>query len=75
MTFELEVSPAGLNLWDGSIDSGGNVIVNAGTTNEGREYVMTPTMEMVSGWYDLRSRTLDGRGQTSDWRVTSMLLS
>ena len=71
MTFELEVSPAGLNLWDGSIDSGGNVIVNAGTTNEGREYVMTPTMEMVSGWYDLRSRTLDGRGQTSDWRVTS----
>ena len=71
MTFELEVSPAGANNWDGSIDSGGNVIVNAGTTNEGREYVMTPDMDMVSGWYDLRSRTIDGRAQTSDWRVTS----
>ena len=71
MTFELEVSPAGQNQWDGSIDSGGNVIVNAGTTNEGREYVMTPVMEMAAGWYDMRSRTLDGRGQTSDWRVTS----
>lgn len=71
MTFELEVSPSGLNLWDGSVDSGGEVIVNAGTTNEGREYVITPTMEMVAGWYDLRSRTIDGRGQMSDWRITS----
>jgi hypothetical protein len=71
MTFELEVSPAGQNLWDASVDSGGEVIVNAGTTNEGREYVITPTMEMVAGWYDLRSRTIDGRGQMSNWRITS----
>ena len=71
MTFELEVSPAGQNLWDGSVDSGGEVIVNAGTTNEGREYVITPTMEMTAGWYDLRSRTIDSRSQTSDWRITS----
>ncbi|RJU82386.1 MAG: hypothetical protein DWB99_04420 [Candidatus Poseidoniales archaeon] len=71
MTFELEVSPAGQNLWDGSVDSGGEVIVNAGTTNEGREYVITPTMEMTAGWYDLRSRTIDGRSQTSNWRITS----
>ncbi|MBL6891848.1 MAG: hypothetical protein ISR22_07370 [Candidatus Poseidoniaceae archaeon] len=71
MTFELEVSPAGQNLWDGSVDSGGEVIVNAGTTNEGREYVITPTMEMTAEWYDLRSRTIDSRSQTSDWRITS----
>ncbi len=71
MTFELEVSPAGQNLWDDSVDSGGEVIVNADTTNEGREYVITPTMDMVAGWYDLRSRTVDGRGQMSDWRITS----
>lgn len=71
MTFELEVSPAGQNLWDDSVDTGGEVIVNAGTTNEGREYVITPTMDMVAGWYDLRSRTIDGRGQMSDWRITS----
>ena len=71
MTFELEVSPAGQNLWDDSVDSGGEVIVNADTTNEGREYVITPTMDMVAGWYDLRSRTIDGRGQMSDWRITS----
>lgn len=71
MTFELEVSPAGQNLWDSSVDSGGEIIVNAGTTNEGREYIITPTMDMVAGWYDLRSRTIDGRGQMSDWRITS----
>ncbi len=71
MTFELEVSPAGQNQWDGSIDSGGDTIVNAGTNNEGREYTLTPTNSMSAGWYDLRSRTLDGRAQMSDWRVTS----
>ena len=71
MTFELEVSPAGQNLWDGSVDSGGEVIVNFDTSNEGREYVITPTSEMIAGWYDLRSKTVDSRGQTSDWRVTS----
>ena len=70
MTFELEVSPAGTNAWDGSIDSGGENIVNEGTSNEGREYTMTPTLIMPSGDYDLRSRTLDNRGQVSDWRVT-----
>ena len=70
MTFELEVSPAGMNLWDGSIDSGGETIVNEGTSNEGREYTMTPSLTMPSGTYDLRSKTIDGRGQASDWRVT-----
>ncbi len=70
MSFELEVSPAGTNAWDGSIDSGGENIVNEGTSNEGREYTMTPTLTMPSGDYDLRSRTIDNRGQVSDWRVT-----
>ena len=70
MSFELEVSPAGTNAWDGSIDSGGQNIVNEGTSNEGREYTMTPTLSMPSGDYDLRSRTIDNRGQVSDWRVT-----
>ncbi|DAC53730.1 MAG TPA: hypothetical protein HA359_03340 [Candidatus Poseidoniaceae archaeon] len=70
MTFELEVSPAGTNAWDGSIDSGGDNIVNEGTSNEGREYTMTPKLSMPAGTYDLRSRTIDSRGQVSDWRVT-----
>ena len=70
MNFELEVSPAGQNLWDGSIDSGGERIVNEGTSNEGREYTMTPTLTMPAGDYDLRSKTIDSRGQESQWRVT-----
>ena len=56
MDFELEVSPAGQNLWDGSIDSGGDRIINEGTSNEGREYTMTPTLTMPAGDYDLRSK-------------------
>ena len=70
LTFELEVSPAGMNNWDGSIDSGGQTIVNEGTGNEGREYTMTPSLTMPSGTYDIRSKTIDGRGQASAWRVT-----
>ena len=71
MTFELEVSPSGLNLWDGSIDSGGETIVNLGTSNEGREYTMAPIISMPSGFYDLRSRTVDSRSQVSDWKITA----
>ena len=70
MTFELEVAPAGTDDWDGSIDSGGENIVNEGTSNEGREYTMIPTLTMPSGDYDLRSRTVDNREQKSDWRIT-----
>ena len=70
MSFELEVAPAGTNAWDGSIDSGGTNIVNEGTSNEGREYTMTPSLTMPAGDYDLRSRTIDSRGQVSSWRVT-----
>ena len=64
MTFELEVSLAGTNTWDGSIDSG----TRTSSTKKRLtvEYTMTPTLTMPSGDYDLRSRTIDNRGQVSD---------
>ena len=71
MTFELEVSAAGQNLWDGSIVSGGENVLYRDTAQEGREYIVTPTMAMSAGDYDLRARTVDSRGQTSDWSVVS----
>ena len=71
MTFELEVSAAGQNLWDGSIVSGGENILYRDSPQEGREYIVTPSMEMSAGDYDVRARTVDSRGQTSDWSVVS----
>ena len=70
MTFEIEVSPAGADQWDGDIVSGGDEIYNEGTSNEHRQYLMQPTMSMGAGDYDLRSRAVDGRGQMSAWEVT-----
>ena len=69
MDFEVEVSPAGENLWDGSIVSGGNILYRD-SPQEGREYIVTPTMAMSAGDYDVRVRTVDSRGQTSDWTVS-----
>ena len=43
ITFNIEVSPTGLNQWTSSAVSGGQNVVYTGTTNEGREYVVTPT--------------------------------
>ena len=71
MTFEIEVSPAGQNLWDASIVAGGENVLYRDSPQEGREYIVTPTMAMSAGDYDLRSRTVDGRGQTSSWSVVS----
>ena len=71
MTFEIEISPAGQNQWDGSIVSGGDNVLYRDTAQEGREYIVTPSMAMSAGDYDLRSRTVDSRGQTSDWSVVS----
>ena len=71
MTFEIEVSPTGLGQWDASIISGGDSIVYRDTPNEGRQYVISPTLDMPSGVYDIRSRTVDARGQTSNWAVSS----
>ena len=69
MNFEVEVSAAGANLWDGSIVSGGNILYRD-TAQEGREYIVTPSMAMSAGDYDVRVRTVDSRGQTSDWTVS-----
>jgi hypothetical protein len=71
MTFEIEVSPTGLSQWDASIISGGDSILYRDTPNEGRQYVISPTLDMPSGVYDIRSRTVDARGQTSNWAVSS----
>ena len=34
-----------------------------------RDSIVTPTMSMSAGDYDVRVRTVDSRGQTSDWSV------
>ena len=69
MSFEVEVSAAGQDLWDSSIVSGGENVLYRDSPQEGREYIVTPTMSMSAGDYDVRVRTVDSRGQTSDWSV------
>lgn len=67
MTFDVEVSPAGQGTWDASIVSGGENVLFRDMPAEGREYIITPTMTMSAGTYDVRTRAVDARGQTSDW--------
>ena len=74
MTFDVEISPAGQNLWSDSIVTGGQNILYMGSANEGREYSLLPTMDMPAGKYDLRSRTVDARGQLSSWSTTTNAL-
>ena len=71
MTFEVEVSPAGQNSWDASIVSGGENILFREQPAEGREYIVTPSMAMSAGVYDIRTRTVDSRAQTSMWSELS----
>jgi hypothetical protein len=71
MTFDVEVSPAGQGIWDSSTVAGGENVLFRESPNEGREYIITPTMAMSSGMYDIRSRAVDGRGQTSDWSTVN----
>ena len=71
MTFDVEISPAGQNLWSGEVVTGGQNILYMGTANEGREYSLLPTMDMAAGKYDLRSRAVDARGQLSSWSLTT----
>ena len=71
MSFDIEVSETGANQWISEIISGGESVVYEGTNNEGREYVVSPVLEMSAGWYDIRSRTVDSRGQTGDWQVST----
>jgi len=66
-TFNVEISPSGLDQWISSVVSGGESIVNAASPNEGREYVITPSGSMLAGWYDVRTQAVDSRGQTGDW--------
>ena len=69
MSFNVEISPAGLNQWTSSVISGGQNVVYSGTNNEGREYVITPSAAMAAGWYDVRAQAVDSRGQVGDWKV------
>ena len=71
MTFDIEVSPTALAQWDASIVGGGETVVYRDTPNEGRQYVISPTLDMPAGVYDIRSRTVDARGQTSNWAVST----
>ena len=70
MSFDIEVSETGANQWISEIISGGDTVVYEGTNNEGREYVISPILEMSAGWYDMRSRTVDARGQAGEWKVS-----
>jgi len=70
-TFNVEISPTGLNQWTSSVVSGGQNVVYQGTTNEGREYTITPSSAMSAGWYDVRAQAIDSRGQTGDWKSIS----
>jgi hypothetical protein len=71
MSFDIEVSETGTNQWISEIVSGGETVVYEESANEGREYVISPILEMSAGWYDIRSRTVDARGQTGDWKISS----
>ncbi len=71
LTFDVEVSPAGQGSWDASTVSGGENILYRGLASEGREYIITPSMSMGAGEYDVRTRAVDARGQSSDWNEFS----
>jgi len=71
-TFNIEVSPTGLNQWSSGVISGGESVVSPGSsTNEGREYVVTPSSAMSAGWYDIRAQAVDSRGQIGSWMVVT----
>ena len=71
INFDVEISPAGLDQWTDSIVGEESEVVYRETSNEGREYKLTPTVGMEAGWYDIRSRAVDARGQTGDWSVAT----
>jgi len=69
-TFELQYTPHGTNVWNSSIISGGETTYNVDTENEHRQFLLSPTMEMGAGYYDLQIRASDSRDQKSEWQVT-----
>lgn len=71
ITFELEVSPTGMDQWlGGDMIVGGDQVFQEGTSNEHRQYLVKPSMNMGAGDYDIRVRAIDSRMQTSDWQIT-----
>ena len=71
ITFDVEVSPTGMDQWIGDdMIVGGDQVFQEGTSNEHRQYLVKPSMEMGAGQYDIRVRAIDSRMQTSDWQVT-----
>ena len=71
-TFDVEVSPAGMNQWmGGDLIVGGDQVFQEGTSNEHRQYLVKPSMSMGAGDYDIRIRAIDSRMQTSDWQITN----
>ena len=73
MSFEVEVSPTGQNIWDASVVSGGENVLYRDSAQEGREYFVTPIGAMAACDYDIRTRTVDSRGQTSGWATSQKL--
>jgi hypothetical protein len=69
LTFDVEISKAGMGQWSGAAVTGGENILYLGSANEGREYSILPTSDMPAGMYDLRTQTVDSRGQTSGWSM------
>ena len=70
-TFDLQVSPAGMEQWiSGDLIVGGETVFQEGTNNEHRQYLVKPGMDMGAGYYDIRARSIDSRMQTSDWQIT-----
>ena len=70
-TFDVEVSQAGMDQWiGGDMIVGGDEVFQEGTSNEHRQYLVKPDMNMGAGDYDIRVRAIDSRMQTSDWQVT-----
>ena len=54
----------------GDMIVGGEEVFQEGTSNEHRQYLVKPSMNMGAGDYDIRVRAIDSRMQTSDWQVT-----
>ena len=71
ITFDVEVSPTGMDQWiGGDMIVGGEEVFQEGTSNEHRQYLVKPSMNMGAGDYDIRVRAIDSRMQSSDWQVT-----
>ena len=70
-TFDVEVSPAGMDQWmSGDLIVSDGVVYQEGTSNEHRQYLVKPDMDLGAGFYDIRARSIDSRMQTSDWQIT-----